>query len=153
MWDAFAAWRPAGEGCEGLSVPGTACGGRRRGGLGGVSCFLENAGSVAESDTWFLLQGQLGLGTVVVCSAPGRGAFICITFPLEAGGCPAPFLFLARFFSCLFALVIPAAFSLPGLNLICPAFLRFPLAKALREELKTCCVAVERRRKECIGSI
>lgn len=81
MVDAFAAWRPAGEGCEGLSVSGTACGGCRRRGLGGVSCFLEHAGSVRELDTWLLLQGQLGLGTVVVCSDPGLGAFISITFP------------------------------------------------------------------------
>lgn len=69
------------EGCEGLSVSGTACGGCRRRGLGGVSPFLEHAGSVRELDTWPLLQGQLGLGTVVVCPDPGLGAFICITLP------------------------------------------------------------------------
>ena len=76
---AFAAWRPAWEGCEGLSVSGATCRGCRRGAWF-VSCFLENAGSAGElrdpAPTPRLARPWRSL----VRSSPGRGAFIGIAF-------------------------------------------------------------------------
>lgn len=140
MREVLLPWRPAGEGCEGLLVLGTACGGCRRRRLGSVSCFPENAGSARELETWLLLQGQVGLGTFWF-APPQNWGLLCVLLFLRDSWLVAQFLsfFLAHFVFQTLVLYICSSDSsqrlslfLWGVNLICPCLLLFTLVNALR---------------------